>query len=70
MFIKKGFPFFEPCFARLASKFEKSTNMTLKNFRIGTWKLELRVIRFKAVLLHIAGLFSSSCLMFKAEVRI
>jgi hypothetical protein len=32
MFIKKGFPFFEPFFARLASKFEQITDMTEKNF--------------------------------------
>jgi hypothetical protein len=28
MFIQKGFPFFEPFLASLASKFEKSTKMT------------------------------------------
>jgi hypothetical protein len=30
MFIKKVFSIFEPFFARLASKFEKSINMTFK----------------------------------------
>jgi hypothetical protein len=30
MFIEKGFPFFEPFFARLASKFEKVLILPLK----------------------------------------